>query len=165
MFQNGYRIFNLVLFTFQVHPVVSQPRVTSEELLAPEDIKITYSETDNINKDNNKLEPETDPEEPMTSALFDSKASAVLDSKASAVFDSKVSTAFDSKSSAVIGSNAYNNFEAWNQMYGDEKSLSNEKVEAPRVLPSTEKQDQVDKPENTKTGKNLNFSSEMGKLL
>ena len=157
MFQNGYRIFNLVLFTFQVHPVVSQPRVTSEELLAPEDIKITYSETDNINKDNNKLESETDPEEPMTSALFDSKASAV--------FDSKVSAVIDSKSSAVIGSNAYNNFEAWNQMYGDEKSLSNEKVEAPRVLPSTEKQDQVDKPENTKTGKNLNFSSEMGKLL
>ena len=157
MFQNGYRIFNLVLVTFQVHPVVSQPRVTSEELLAPEDIKITYSETDNINKDNNKLESETDPEEPMTSALFDSKASAV--------FDSKVSAVIDSKSSAVIGSNAYNNFEAWNQMYGDEKSLSNEKVEAPRVLPSTEKQDQVDKPENTKTGKNLNFSSEMGKLL
>ena len=117
--------------------------------MAPEDIKITYSETDNINKDNNKLEPETDPEEPMTSALFDSKVSAVL----------------DSKSSAVIDSNAYNNFEAWNQMYGDEKSLSNEKVEAPRVLPSTEKQEQVDKPEITQTGKNLNFSFEMGKLL
>ena len=41
--------------------------------MAPEDIKITYSETDpnnNLNKDNNKLEPETDPQEPMTSAVF-----------------------------------------------------------------------------------------------
>ena len=108
--------------------------------MAPEDIKITYSETDpnnNLNKDNNKLEPETDPQEPMTSAVFDPKVSAVIDSKASVVIDS----------------NAYNNFEAWNQMYGDEKSLANEKVEAPRVLPSTEKQDQVDKPDITKTGK------------
>jgi hypothetical protein len=112
----------------QVHPVVIQPRVTSEELLAPEDIKITYSETDPNNSkhgsNKNLMEPETDPEEPMTSAVLDSKASA--------------------------DRNAYNNFEAWNQVYGDEKT--NEKVEAPRVLPSTEKQDQGDKIENFQKG-------------
>ena len=108
--------------------------------MAPEDIKITYSETVNNNNNINKIriENESDPEEPMTSALFEPKTSAVVDA------------------------NAYNNFEAWNQMYGDEKSMSNEKPdlspekpEPPRVLPSTERQDKVDdKIENPQTGKN-----------
>jgi hypothetical protein len=89
----------------------------SEELLAPEDIKITYSEGENNlaakHSENEKSDDGGHIKPPMAMMVEDRRTS----------YDN-----FEDR-------HAYDNFEAWNKMYGDERV----QPEPPRVLPSAEK--------------------------
>ena len=103
-------------FIFQSRVIPSPPRVKSEELLAPEDIKITYSEADNS--------------DPASKNLFQKfEAPELIHPVAASLTQDK---------------NAYDNFEAWNKMYGDERSGSGlAPPEPPRVLPSSERENEM----------------------
>ena len=115
--------------------------MTSEELLAPEDIKITYSEggdqhppigigaTKPKNKELGSNSDDSDDDDDDSDS--EEMGSPML-------------------ASPVVDRNAYNNFESWNKMYGDEKA--SQPPEPPRVLPSIEKEDEK---EEQKAGKKI----------
>ena len=95
----------------------------AEELLAPEDIKITYSEAVEAADQSQKNFEPSELRHPVASLTQDR--------------------------------NAYDNFEAWNRMYGDERAGAGAGAglapEPPRVLPSAEK-DEVTTMEPEKSG-------------
>ena len=111
--------FNVKKRLFKAHEVPSPPRINSEELLAPEDIKITYSEGENNQESKHSENEKSDDED------FVKPPMAML----------------------VEDRHAYDNFEAWNKMYGDERS----QPEPPRVLPSVEK-DETNEDADSKSG-------------
>jgi hypothetical protein len=110
--------------------------MTSEELLAPEDIKITYSEGGDQQQIGIGATNIKDKELESKSEDSDDDDS---DSE-------EIGSPF--LASAVVDRNAYNNFESWNKMYGDEKG--SQPPEPPRVLPSAEKEEEK---EDEKAGK------------
>jgi hypothetical protein len=103
--------------------------MTSEELLAPEDIKITYSEGGD--------------QQQIGIGATKSK-NKEIGSKSDDSDDDSDDIGSPMLASPVVDRNAYNNYESWNKIYGDEKG--SQPPEPPRVLPLVEKEVEKDEP-------------------